>query len=325
MKKYSVLLIIALQIISTATVFGSVGGKITQEIIERTIQKAAKTSGREIVELGAQKQARETLERLVKTHGDEVLKVVDDAGLELLQSVPKYGDEVVEMAMKVSPKARRALARNIPEMLPLARRVGVEALELEAKTPGLSTRVFNVFGDDAAKIIAKDVQKEDIPRLLKYGEMADSEKTRKLLLDAYKKEGKSLFERIPPKFVLASGLTATMLYGIIETTGPIGAIGDAINKLDPKDIMIVIDRFIKSVTTWGAVVVLVIIILLLWRFGLMPWHRKKYQKAKPVFRKTEHLHADRINEKKEDVPNNSKGREPKENKLNNKSDDQMII
>ncbi|HOU56261.1 MAG TPA: hypothetical protein PLZ82_05025 [Smithellaceae bacterium] len=316
MKKYSVLLIIALQIISTATVFGSVGGKITQEIIERTIQKAAKTSGREIVELGAQKQARETLERLVKTHGDEVLKVVDDAGLELLQSVPKYGDEVVEMAMKVSPKARRALARNIPEMLPLARRVGVEALELEAKTPGLSTRVFNVFGDDAAKIIAKDVPTEDIPKLLKYGEMADSEKTRKLLLETYKKGGKRFLDNIPPNLVMASGLTAAIIYTAIRVTDPIPR-----EPMTPEHFV----DFLKSTIPWAMLLLLVVIILLLWRFGLMPWHRKKYQKAKPVFRKTEHLQTDRIKEKKEDVPNKSNGQEPKENKLKNESDDQMII
>jgi hypothetical protein len=154
--------------------FGAVSGKIVKELIEATLERTIKRSGREMAEPGGKRIARESLEGLVKSHGDDALKVVDDAGLELLEAVPKYGDEVFQIAQKASPQARRAFAMNIPELLPLARRIGPEALELEAKSPGLSSRVFKIFGDDAGKVVAKEVPAEDVPRLLKYAEKADT-------------------------------------------------------------------------------------------------------------------------------------------------------
>jgi hypothetical protein len=253
---------------------GSTRGRITKKIIEETVERAAKRSGRKVVEKTAKRSASETLERLVKTYGDDALKLVDDAGFKLLDSVPKYGDEIVEIAMKASPQARRAFAQNIPELLPLVRRVGTEALELEAKSPGLSSRIFKVFGDDAGKILARNVPADDIPRLLKYAEKADGPATKKALVTAYRKEGKSLFERIPANLVLASGLSLSMLYGTHELTNPIRAMGDAIAKNSD-----VAGAAVRRFVAWGVTALLVIVVLLFWRFGLMPWQRPRRQAA----------------------------------------------
>jgi hypothetical protein len=204
----------------------------------------------------------------VRTYGDDVLKVVDDAGFELLEAAPRYGDEIVEFAMKASPQGRRAFAQNLPELLPLARRFGTEALELEAKSPGLSVRAFKIFGADAGKVVARNVPAEDVPRLVKYAEKADTPATRKLLLEAYEKEGKSLFERVPAKLVFASGLTVSMLYGTHRVTAPIRAIADTIDK-SPE----VADTAVRHFFAWGAGVILAVAVLLFWRFGLLPWQR----------------------------------------------------
>ncbi|MBM4310280.1 MAG: hypothetical protein FJ119_04965 [Deltaproteobacteria bacterium] len=250
-------------------------GKVAGEMIEATIKKAARRSGVEMIEAGAQRSARATLERLVKTYGDDVLSVADDAGFELLEAVPRYGDDVIRLAMKASPQARRAFALNVSEMLPLARRVGVEALELEAKTPGLATRAFRVVGDDAGRAIARSVPADDIPRLIKYAEKADRPATKKLLLEAYKKEGKSLFERIPPSLVIATGLSASMLYGTHSATKPLRAVGAAIEKNND-----IAETAVRQFSAWGTSAAVFIVVLLLWRFGLMPWHRKAKVKVR---------------------------------------------
>ena len=115
-------------------------------------------------------------------------------------------------AVEATPLARRALALRPREILPLVRELGTEAAELEAKSPGLARRVFASFGDDGARQIARQVPAEDLPRLLAYAEKADTPETRRVLLQAYEKEGPAFFERIPPKLVLASGLSVATIY-----------------------------------------------------------------------------------------------------------------
>jgi len=243
---------------------------ITREVLERVLRESAERSGRDLLEEGAKKSAIETLERLAGRYGDDALKVARDGGLELIEAVPRLGDEVFEIAIKASPEARRAFARELPDLFPLAKRVGVEALELEARTPGLALKTFSTFGDEGGKIVAKSAPSEDVPRLLSYGEKADSKATRDLLIDRYEKEGKSIFERIPPKLVLASGLSASMLYGTHRGTESLQATGDAIRENDDLAKNAV---FLFSVI--GGAIVLILAVLLLWRFGLMPWQRPK--------------------------------------------------
>lgn len=270
MKQPVGLILVALSaIFISAQACAGIAGEITREAIESTVDQAAKRSGRTIKGPVARKAAIEEVEHLSKKHGPEVFKIVEDSGLELLEAVPKYGDELLKIAAKASPQGRRALAMNVPELLPLAQRVGVEAIELEAKVPGQAAHVFQLFGDDAGKAVAKKVATEDLPRIIRYGEMADSEKTRNLLLAAYQNEGRSLFERIPFKLVLASGLSASMLYGTHQMTAPERAKADVLRK-NPD---IVRDVMNRSTAIWAGVA-LALILVLLWRFGLMPWHRK---------------------------------------------------
>jgi len=254
-------------------VLANAKGKVTKEVYEEIIEQLIKRGGKEVVEQSSRKVAAETLERLTKTYGNNVLKIVDDAGFELLEAVPKYGDDIIKISMKTSPEGRRVFAKNIPELFPLAKRIGPEAIELEAKSPGLSKQIFNVFGDDAGKAIAKNVPLEDIPRLLKYAEKADLPATKKLLLEKYNKEGKMLFERVPPKLILYSGLSASMLYGTHQATAPIRAVANAINE-NPD----VAQRAVSLFGLCAATLILIVIILLLWRFDLMPWHRKQKKK-----------------------------------------------
>jgi len=235
--------------------------------VREALELAFRKSGREIADKSAREAMELTLERNAAKFGDKVLSAAGDGGLELIEATAKYGDDVMQFAVEASPGARRILALNAETLLPLARRVGPEALEVEAKAPGLASKIFASFGDDAGKIIANSVPGDDLPRLLTYAEKADSQATRELLLKAYKKEGKTLFERIPAKLVLATGLTAALLYGTVIVTTPIG---HTIDK-NPEVVKEVLNH---SINVFGIIIGLVVI-LLLWRFSLLPWHRKK--------------------------------------------------
>jgi hypothetical protein len=187
--------------------------------------------------------------------------------VELVEATAKYGDDVMRVAIDATPAARRALALEPGRMLPLVRELGEEALEIEAKSPGLARRAFTTFGDDGARQVARQVPADDLPRLLKYAEQADTPETRHLLLDAYKKEGTSIFERIPASLVLATGLTASMIYGTHRATAPLDATADAIR--DNPDIAR--DTAIGFVWVFGIVAVLVTLFVL-FAFRLTPWH-----------------------------------------------------
>jgi len=241
------------------------------ETVEGTLKLAAKASGREIAGTSAEKSLGKSLARLTSVYGDDVLIAVEDGGLELLEAATKYGDDVMEIALKSTPQARRILAMNADALVPLARRVGPEVLELEAKAPGLSAKVFQLFGDDAGKVVAKSVTTDDLPRFYRYGELADSPATRKLWLKAYQLEGRTIFERIPAKLVLATGLTTAMILGASNLTDPPGK---AIAEVLANNAGIVESTLNFSIII-GATVFFLVMVLLLWRFGLMPWHRKK--------------------------------------------------
>jgi hypothetical protein len=247
-----------------------IAGPIAKIAIREALEKASQKSGRAITGSSVRETTELALAQSAEKYGDKALAAAADGGLELIEATTKYGDDVMRLAVDASPDARRVLALKTEALLPLARRVGPDALELEAKSPGLAGKIFATFGDDAGKIIARNVPPEDIPRLLKYAEKADSQPTRDLLLQTYQKEGKTLFERIPARFVLAGGLTAAMLYGTHNITKPIG---DTLGK-NPDLVSQVLNRAVIV----SGVVIVIIVILLLWRFNLMPWHRKQKKK-----------------------------------------------
>jgi hypothetical protein len=232
------------------------------EVIERAVTRAAKTSGRPLQSTAAQRAAIKTAEQLVEKHGPNVLRIVEDGGLEILEAAPRYGDDFVELAGRASPRARRELAVNADRLYPLADDFGVEFLELEARIPGLAEDVYRLYDAPAARTVAEVVGTKDLPRFIRYAESADSPATRELLLETYRKHGSSVFERIPAKVILAGGLTAAMLYAVDRG-------GDAL-EASPG----VVGNVLKHGVWSGAAVLLVLGVLLLWRFGLMPWHRR---------------------------------------------------
>jgi hypothetical protein len=119
--------------------------------------------------------------------------------------------------------------------------------------------------------------------LLKYGEKADSVETRQLLVQAYKKEGKALFERSPASLVLTSGLSAAMLLGAHNVTKPLGeGVGEAAKDMgeglakNPEALSTVAKHGISVVVASATLLA----ILVLWWFKMLPWNVKSA--ARPV-------------------------------------------
>ncbi len=157
------------------------------------------------------KTALESFEVAVKKYSlkygkARTMTLITEGGIELLEAASRYGDDVIAIAMEASPGARRLLALNTQTLLPLAKKVGPEILELEVKAPGLAGRFVEAFGDDGARLISKNAPASDLPVLLNCAERADTPATRKLLLETYTKEGTSFLNKIPAKVILATGV-----------------------------------------------------------------------------------------------------------------------
>jgi hypothetical protein len=241
-------------------------------LVREAVEMAFRRSGREVAEKATREAVEQSVEVGVATYGPRAAQAVAEGGVELVEAVAKYGDDVMRVAVDATPAARRALALEPARMVPLVRELGVEAVEIEARSPGLARRIFTSFGDDGARQIARQVPADDVPRLLAYAEKADSPATRRALLEAYEKEGRSIFERIPPKLVLAGGLSVSMVYGTHRMTAPFAAAANAME--DNPDL----PRDVVHGTLWimGAVAVLTTVFILA-AFRLTPW-----QAARPV-------------------------------------------
>jgi hypothetical protein len=222
--------VLSLIVLSAAASSAIAGGTAT--IVREAVELASRRSGRKLAEQATRESAHTVVESAVRRYGPKAADAFADGGLELIEAGTRYGDDVVRLAVTSGPAARRALALDPGNLVPLVRELGPEALEIEAKSPGLARTVFVQFGPDGARRLATAVPAEDMPRLIAYADRADTPQTRKLLLEAYEKEGPGLFARIPPNLVLAGGVTTAMIYGTHRLTAPVAALGEQIHR-DP--------------------------------------------------------------------------------------------
>jgi hypothetical protein len=125
----------------------------TTLLLQETIEIAAKVSGKHLSPSAA-RAAVSSLSKAAARHGDDVLRVTREGGLEALSRGAQYGSAFWHAARHAEPAALRSLLLHTDELLPLARRLGPDFLKLEAKVPGVAARAVELFGDDAVKILA---------------------------------------------------------------------------------------------------------------------------------------------------------------------------
>lgn len=265
-RKLTTALVISAITLFAAHVPALAGGRAS--LIREALEQATRRSGRALTEQAARESAEQAIESAVKRFGPKAAEAIADGGLELIEAGARYGDDVLRFAVEASPAARRALAVDAGNLMPLVKELGPEALEFEATSPGLARKAFATFGDDTARKIATTVPDADLPRLVTYAERADSPQTRTLLVEAYRREGKSIFERIPPKLVLAGGLTTAMLYGTHRVTAPMAALGTQIG--DNPDLA---TRTLDWIAVIGGCMLIVATISFFWWLGFFRRHR----------------------------------------------------
>jgi hypothetical protein len=190
--------------------------KVSVSAIEECAEVAAQVSGRTL-SATARKEVGAEIERAALRLGPEALDTARRGGLELVEAATKHGDDIWRLGAS-APAGARALALHTEEILPLARRIGPEVLDLEAKAAGTAAGVAEQFGDKAVPYFAQKVPPSDIPVLIGYAQKADSAATRELLLREYQKQGRSLLERLDWKQIMAIGLSSGAIVGTYKTS-----------------------------------------------------------------------------------------------------------
>lgn len=198
----------------------------------------AKISGRELAGSAARKALTAQLRTAAAKHGDDIIKAARYGGVELAEAAAKHGDDVWKFAVKC-PAGARQLALHTDELLPLARRIGPEVLELEARKPGIARRIFQEFGDDGIRALSKAPAK-DLPVLAGYAAKADSPAARSLLLEYYGKTGGKILKKLNWKTIAASGLSVAVITAAYKTADSAGEALETMAEKNPetiKDIM----------------------------------------------------------------------------------------
>jgi len=156
--------------------------------------------------------------------------------------------------------------RDSTDLLPAIRRVGPELLELEARHPAIALRATRAFGDDAVRYLAKEVPSSDLPRLVGFAERADSPATRKLLLEAYRRDGPVILRKLDWKVVLATGLSAAMITGAHQVSD---GIQDSLTTLasdHPGKVPVAIGALTSPLRTLARTIAVVVGLGILWQF-----------------------------------------------------------
>ncbi len=203
--------IFAVMVFCSAVVsFHAAGTKLLTKPIEETLEFAAKRSGRAIAESSKLTLGREML-KITAKHGDDILPLVRNGGLEVLEQGIRHGDDFWKLC-KAVPEASRSLALHSDELLPLAKRIGPDVLFLETKAPGLSARFAKEFGDDGVRFVAQH-SPQDVPKLLGYASKADSPSTKHLFFETYRKSKNpsAFLQALNWKNIMAAGLSSAAI------------------------------------------------------------------------------------------------------------------
>ncbi len=148
------------------------------------------------------------------------------------QTAKKLGKEATEAGLKIGLKeGGKVIAKNSEKLAyPLIKKAALESTEHIVTNPKVMQKLVVNFGDDAALTIMKNVPTSEMPMFLRYVDAADSPTTKKLFFECFRKEGSEIFKRVTPSMVLATGLSASMLYGTYRATTPMIATSESIVK-----------------------------------------------------------------------------------------------
>ncbi len=264
----------------------------TSKVIQEVLEQAAKVSGKTLTP--ASKEAAEiAMRKAIASHGDDIMRIVRVGGLETLEQGAKHGDDFWRLCSH-SPRAARSLALHADDLLPIARRIGPEVAELEARAPGMTLQIAEHYGDDGIRALTK-APADDISRLVCGAQNADSPATRELLLNMYKKskDGAKFLNKIDWKVVAATGLSASAIISAYKLSDGVETVIEQEGPAVTKNIANTM-RYVS----WSLIVIFALLLLGLFRPLLKNAIEKKLQKDKQS-QKVEQLQKDELSQKDE--------------------------
>ena len=249
---------------------------VASKVLSETVEQACKISGQKAIPQAAKVAAEKALEETVAKYGDDVLRTVRIGGLEALEQGTKHGDDFWRLCAQV-PEGARSLALYADELMPLAKRIGPDVLRLEAKLPGITTRVVSNFGDDAVRVL-NQAPKDDIVRMVGYAQKADTPETQKLLFQCYKdsKNRSKFLSHLDWKKIMAGGLSAAVITAAYNVSD---GIHDAVNTVavnSPEHLPQTLDSAISPFryVFYTALAILALYVLYLFRWPLGQFARR---------------------------------------------------
>ena len=204
-----VLSLIALGILQGQLSANPVAKSVFREVLESVIRKEGKSAmshtGLEAME--------NTMIRYSSIHGPEAItRLTTTGGTNFLRGLEKYKGEFIDLSMKLSDDGVRVLSRKCDHLMPLAKKFGPEIVELEAKAPGVHSLVIKHYGPESLELFARKIPSSDITHLLQLAERAKDKTAKDMIVKTYVREGRSFFEKIPPKLVIAVGVGGGLVF-----------------------------------------------------------------------------------------------------------------
>lgn len=249
----------------------------SKRMVTNAVEAALRQGGRQSVEPAARRAAMAAGEQVARRHGAGGLRLLADGGMDAVQVMARYGDDAVRLSNNLSPAARRVMVSHADSLIPIGRRLGAEAVERAAKSPHTAAQLLRTHGDDLGMRVLRQTPPGDLPRVLRYLDAADSPATREAFLRAYRREGASIFQRIPPGLVVATGLSTAMVVGTVRATQPMMEVAGKISELAPEEVMAQVMDFVKTAHSHNLILFGAILLFLIWRPG-----RRRKEKPTPA-------------------------------------------
>ena len=254
------------------------------KVILKTVESAAKVSGKSLSP-HSKAAAVDALSKAVARYGDDSLRITRQGGVEVLLLGNRYGDEFWRIARQAEPAALRSLVLHPEELLPLARRLGVPFLKLEAKVPGVAAKAVSLFGDESVKIIA-ELPPEHIFRLTGLAQKANRKGVEKMLLKAYSMtpDKEKFLAAFDWKTIMATGVSSAAVIAAYKLSNGAEEGLKTLAANDPERFSALISETLAPFKWLIFFVVLLAIfplIRVLWKWNMFRLPRKREKKEEP--------------------------------------------
>ena len=248
---------------------------VPAKAVTEAVELGAKISGRTLSP-AARAAAEAAARAAARQYGDEVVRLVGAGGLEVLEQSARHGGEFWRLAL-LHPGAVRSLALHGDELLPLVRRIGPEVLTLEARAPGLASRVAAELGEGMVTPLAR-ASADDASRLLGYAAKADSPATKTLLLETYRnsRQPGRFLEALDWSRIMATGLSAAAIVAAYKISDGVSTGMTVMAEKHPEQFGEVV-KTVLAPFRWG--------LFALWLILLLPLAAWSYRLTKKIRRK----------------------------------------